>query len=171
MLHITILGQCFLSIPPENIRKQRVFLMLSGSIEIGLWPNGFTLKTKKAKTKTKQQQQQQKDQYFLLKIKTSSTFRTLSSVCKGAFCKQGPIRLWKWLSLCINKWSCVSHYLLGPMFPFYIPENIWKQRVFLMFSGSVEIEIWANGFTWKTNKKNKTKQNKTKKMINISFKM
>ena len=59
MLHITILGQCSLSIPPENIRKQRVFLMFSGSIEIGLWPNGFTVKTKKAKTKTKQQQQQQ----------------------------------------------------------------------------------------------------------------
>ena len=33
--------------------------MFSGSIEIGLWPNGFTVKTKKAKTKTKQQQQQQ----------------------------------------------------------------------------------------------------------------
>ena len=59
MLHITILGQCSLSIPPENIRKQRVFLMFSGSIEIGLWPNGFTVKTKKAKTKMKQQQQQQ----------------------------------------------------------------------------------------------------------------
>ena len=33
--------------------------MFSGSIKIGLWPNGFTVKTKKAKTKTKQQQQQQ----------------------------------------------------------------------------------------------------------------
>ena len=32
--------------------------MFSGSIKIGLWPNGFTVKTKKAKTKTKQQQQQ-----------------------------------------------------------------------------------------------------------------